>query len=118
MCPVRSSMILFVLLVLTFIAAANAQEGREATPSPCVVVKRMTTARQTMVDIFGRYHFDFVEGQLPPKIKFHSILRDKDIRAIQKQGGKVIILEPNYRPDELRVALARKLATNAHPNKV
>lgn len=45
--------------------------------------------------------FDYVEGDFPKAMKFHGELNDKDIRQIQDNGSKVVMLAPDYKLPDL-----------------
>jgi len=82
----------------------DAQE-KAPTPSSCVIVKRH-------VHKFGenatRFHahrpFDFVEGTYPAGFKWRSELADGDVREIQKMGGRIVVLRPDYEIADLEDA--------------
>lgn len=71
----------------------------------CVIVKRH-------VHKFGenasRFHphrpFDYVEGRYPPGFKFRSELGDGDVRDLQKKGGRIVVLRPDYQLSDLEDA--------------
>jgi len=45
-----------------------------------------------------------VEGDFPKGQKFHGRLTDKDVRGVQENGGKFVILEPKYSDADLEQA--------------
>jgi hypothetical protein len=73
-----------------------------------VILKRMGPADRITGHMYSfgirRKQFQFVEGNLPPGVKFHGRLTDNDVRKIQQKGGKVVMMEPKYSADELREA--------------
>jgi hypothetical protein len=48
--------------------------------------------------------FQYVEGTFPKGVKWHGRLTDNDVREIQDNGGKFIILEPKYTSADLEAA--------------
>jgi hypothetical protein len=80
----------------------------EASNQQCVILKRMGPADQITSHMYSfgirGKQFQFVEGSLPPGVKFHGRLTDNDVRKIQQKGGKVVMMEPKYSADDLREA--------------
>jgi hypothetical protein len=72
---------------------------------PCVIVKRH-------VHKFGenatRFHphrpFDYVEGTYPSGFKWRSELSDGQVRELQKKGGRIVVLSPDYQLSDLEDA--------------
>jgi hypothetical protein len=100
--------------ILAVSAFGYAQSPKPETPKPdvttaqaqsCVIVKRH-------VHKFGenasRLHphrpFDYVEGDYPPGFKWRSELSDGDVRELQKKGGKIVIMRPDYELSDLEDA--------------
>jgi hypothetical protein len=74
----------------------------------CVILKRMGPADQITSHMYSfgirGKQFQYVEGELPPGVKFHGRLTDNDVRHIQSKGGHVVIMEPKYNDSDLREA--------------
>lgn len=77
-------------------------------PKPCVVLKRMGPADQVTSHLssFGirGKQFQYVEGDLPPGVKFHGRLTDNDVRKIRDAGGRVAVVESHYTDQDLEQA--------------
>jgi hypothetical protein len=48
--------------------------------------------------------FQYVEGSFPNGVKWHGRLTDNDVRQIQNNGGKFVLLEPKYTDADLESA--------------
>jgi tetratricopeptide (TPR) repeat protein len=72
----------------------------------CVILERMGTAGEVTSHLYGIHgkQFQYVEGNFPKAVKFRGRLTDKDVREIQDNGGKFIILEPKYTESDLEIA--------------
>jgi len=74
----------------------------------CLILKRMGPADQVTSHLYSfgirGKQFQYVEGDFPTGAKFHGRLTDHDVRNIQSHGGRVVIMEPKYSPDDLREA--------------
>ncbi len=88
---------------------AWAQKEKE-TPKACVILKRMGPADQVTSHLYSfgirGKQFQYLEGELPKGVKFHGRLTDHDVREIQDNGGKVVVVDAHYTDQEL--ADARK----------
>lgn len=75
------------------------------TGSPCVILKRMGPADEVTSHFYSwgirGKQFQYVEGTFPPGTKWHGRLTDNDVRGIQLNGGKFVILEPKYSDADL-----------------
>jgi hypothetical protein len=89
-------------------ATAASPAPQEQVHQDCVILKRMGPADQITSHMYSfgirGKQFQFVEGNLPPGVKFHGRLTDNDVRKIQQKGGKVVMMEPKYSADDLREA--------------
>jgi hypothetical protein len=106
-----------ILMFLLFAVSLSAQEQKSSpqAPSPegkpagpCVIVKRMGPADEITSHLYSfgirGKQFQYVEGNLPPKISFHGRLTDHDVRNILDKGGRVQILEQRYTAADLEAA--------------
>jgi hypothetical protein len=88
---------LAILLLLSTAALAADQ--------PCVIVKRHV---HKLGENLNRWHthrpFDYVEGNYPDGYKWRSELADGDVREVQKRGGKVVVMRPDYELPDLEDA--------------
>ena len=93
-----------------------AQTAPEATKSgqSCVIVKRHV---HKFGENMSRFHahrpFDYVEGNYPPGFKWRSELDDGQVRELQKKGGKIVVLSPEYQLGDLEDA-RKQCAAPAH----
>lgn len=75
---------------------------------PCVILQRMGPADQITSHLFAfglrGKQYEYVEGDLPKKVKFHGRLTDNDMRNILKHGGVVKIIPPKYSEKDLQDA--------------
>jgi hypothetical protein len=88
-------------VAIVFLAAlAVAQD--EKSSRPCVIVKRHV---HKFGENMSRFHahrpFDFVEGSYPASYNWRSELSDGDVRDLQQQGGKMVVLRPDYQLTDL-----------------
>ncbi len=105
----KISGLVFVLLF------ASPLFGQTPKLQACVIVKRH-------VHKFGenasRLHphrpFDYVEGDYPSGFKWRSELSDGDVRELQKKGGKMVVLKPDYQLSDLEDA--RKQCKSSEPS--
>jgi hypothetical protein len=89
-------------------APASRSTANDKKSGYCVVLKRMgpadeVTSRMYSFGIRGK-QFQYIEGDLPPGVKFHGRLTDNDVRQIQSKGGHVVIMEPKYTQNDLKEA--------------
>ena len=87
------------------------QPGPTTTQSKevsCVILKRMGPADEVTSHLYSfgirGKQFQYVEGKVPPDVKFHGRLTDNDVREIQDHGGKITVLEPKYTEADLDAA--------------
>jgi hypothetical protein len=89
-------------------SATAATPAESQAKSTCVILKRMGPADQVTSHMFSfgirGKQFQYVEGELPPGVKFHGRLTDNDVRKIQSKGGHVVIMEPKYSDNDLKEA--------------
>ncbi len=76
-----------------------------AAGKACVILKRMGPADEVTSHFYSwgirGKQFQYVEGTFPPGTKWHGRLTDNDVRGIQLNGGKFVILEPKYSDADL-----------------
>lgn len=74
-------------------------------PAACVIVKRHV---HKFGENMSRFHphrpFDYVEGNYPEGFKWRSELSDGDVRELQKKGGKIVVMRPDYQVADLEDA--------------
>ncbi|HMD84862.1 MAG TPA: tetratricopeptide repeat protein [Terriglobia bacterium] len=74
----------------------------------CVILKRMGPADEVTSHLYSfgirGKQFQYVEGSFPKGVKWHGRLTDNDVREIQNNGGKFVILEPKYTDADLESA--------------
>ena len=79
-----------------------------AGPASCVILKRMGPADEVTSHLYSfgirGKQFQYVEGTFPRGSKWHGRLTDNDVRQIQENGGKFVILEPKYTDADLEAA--------------
>src|ERR1700683_4018174 len=96
----RIPALIFVLACLAVPAVAQ-DSGQKS----CVILKRMGPADEVTSHLysFGNRgkQFQFVEGNFPKGMKFHGRLTDHDVQQIMDKGGKVSILEKDYKHEDL-----------------
>lgn len=87
-----------------------------ATPAQsCVIVKRhVHKFGENMSRFHPRRPFDYVEGDYPPGFKWRSELSDGDVRELQKKGGRIVIMKPDYEISDLEDA---RKQCQSHPEK-
>jgi len=97
-------------LLFALICLAGPTLAQEAGPKPCVILKRMGPADEVTSHLYSfgirGKQFQFVEGDFPKGMKFHGRLTDHDVREIMDKGGKVSVVEKDYKREDL--ADARK----------
>jgi hypothetical protein len=80
-------------------------DATTAQAQSCVIVKRHV---HKFGENMSRFHphrpFDYVEGDYPSGFKWHSELSDGDVRELQKKGGKIVIMRPDYQVSDLQDA--------------
>lgn len=76
-----------------------------AQPQPCVIVKRhVHKFGENMNRLHPHRPFDYVEGEYPSGYKWRSELSDGDVRNVQKKGGRVVVMRPDYQLSDLQDA--------------
>lgn len=92
-----------MLQLLWFVLALP--QTAEVKPQACVIVKRHI---HKFGENMSRWHphrpFDYVEGTYPEGFKWRSELDDKDVRELQKKGGKLVVMRPDYNTPDLEDA--------------
>lgn len=86
--------IIAVICVLASLAAAEDQ------PS-CLIVKHASAARQMFV---SGANWQYVAGDFPKGMKWKSNITDRNVRKIKELGGKVVVVQQSYTPEELKQA--------------
>jgi hypothetical protein len=77
----------------------------KAQNQPCVVVARhVPKFGENMSRLHPHRPFDFVEGNYPPGFKWRSELSDGDVRELQQDGGKIVVLKPDYQTSDVEDA--------------
>jgi hypothetical protein len=76
-----------------------------AQSQPCVIVRRhVPKFGENMSRLHPHRPFDYVEGDYPTGFKWRSELGDSDVRDLQKKGGKMVVLKPDYEASDLEDA--------------
>ena len=100
--------LLFSLMVnILPISFCSAQTSKPDVPKSqaCVIVKRhVPKFGENMSRLHPHRPFDYVEGDYPIGYKWRSELGDGDVRDVQKKGGKVVIMRPDYEASDLEDA--------------
>jgi hypothetical protein len=97
------------IFILAFSACCNAQTSKPDVPvtqnQPCVIVARHA---HKFGENMSRFHthrpFDYVEGDYPPGFKWRAELSDGEVREVQKDGGKMVVIRPDYQTSDLEDA--------------
>jgi hypothetical protein len=71
--------------------------GQVEVPS-CLIVKHASSARQFFVD---GAPWQYVAGDFPKGMKWKNGIKDGYIREVKKRGGRVVVVRPQYTPEEL-----------------
>lgn len=94
-----------------------AAQDQKPQLQPCVILKRLGGGSQAASHMYSfSLHgksFQYVEGQIPEGVEFHSKLTDKDVQKIQAAGGRFVVLEPHYTQEDLEEV--RKLCAAPGP---
>lgn len=102
-------------LMVALIFLATPVWAQESAQKPCVILKRMGPADEVTSHLYSfgirGKQFQFVEGDFPMGMKFHGRLTDHDVREIMDKGGRVSIVEKDYKREDL--ADARKSCQSA-----
>ncbi len=100
--------LLFSLMIsILTISFCSAQTSKPDTPKSqaCVIVKRhVPKFGENMSRLHPHRPFDYVEGGYPTGYKWRSELGDGDVRDVQKKGGKVVVMRPDYDASDLEDA--------------
>ena len=96
-------------LTITILAigfsSAQTSKTNEPKGQACVIVKRhVPKFGENMSRVHPHRPFDYVEGDYPTGYKWRSELADGDVRDIQKKGGKVVVMRPDYEVADLEDA--------------
>jgi hypothetical protein len=76
---------------------SNTTETSPAPSQPCVIVARhVHKFGENMSRLHAHRPFDYVEGSYPTGFKWRSELSDSDVRELQQDGGKIVVLRPDY----------------------
>jgi hypothetical protein len=101
-----------LLFALAFISIATV--AQDSGQKSCVILKRMGPADEITSHLYSfgirGKQFQFVEGDFPKGMKFHGRLTDHDVREIMDKGGKVSVVEKDYKREDLQDA--RKSCTD------
>ena len=95
-----------ILAVSAFSYAQAPQPGASTAQSqPCVIVKRhVHKLGENMTRLTPHRPFDYVEGDYPSGFKWRSELGDSEVRELQKKGGKMVVMKPDYEGSDLEDA--------------
>jgi hypothetical protein len=105
-CSLKAFALSAALLLAPALFAQNAKPNApDEHPQPCVIVKRhVHKFGENMSRLHAHRPFDYVEGDYPPGFKWRSELSDGDVRELQKKGGKMVVLSPDYQLADLEDA--------------
>jgi hypothetical protein len=112
---------LFALMTgILAIAFCSAQTSKPDAPKSqaCVIVKRhVPKFGENMSRVHPHQPFDYVEGAYPSGCKWRSELGDSDVRDVQKKGGKVVVMRPDYEAADLEDARKQCQSHDSPPAK-
>lgn len=105
----KKLLVAFLLCIFAVLAFCYGQTSKpdalKAQSQPCVIVKRHV---HKFGEDMSRFHphrpFDYLEGDYPPNFKWRSELSDGDVRELQKKGGKIVVMKPDYQVSDLEDA--------------
>jgi tetratricopeptide (TPR) repeat protein len=84
---------------------ATPGQAKATASASCVILKRLGPAGEVTSHLYSRgKQYQFVEGDFPKGVKWLGRLSDNDIRDIQDNGGKFVILELKYTEADLVAA--------------
>lgn len=112
-----------VLLAVLFLSAGLLGQKKAAPPPlrlPCVVVSSSAPVSgvKKFIPLTSKHTYTYIYGDYPPGYPFRNTLKDKDVKKIEGKGGRVVILEPYYTPEDLQKAKKSCNATaNPKPHK-
>lgn len=100
---------ILVILLLTAITGYAQDKTPKTKPNtmvqPCVIVTRhVHKFGENMSRLHAHRPFDYVEGDYPSGFKWRSELSDSDVRELQHEGGKIVIMKPDYQASDLEDA--------------
>jgi hypothetical protein len=80
--------------------------SQQSVPKPsCIIASRhQHKFGENMSRLSPHKGLDYIEGEYPQGIKFHSELSDKLVQQIQERGGHIVILKRDYSQAELEDA--------------
>lgn len=67
----------------------------------CLIIKHASVSRQVWV---SGANWQYVAGDFPPGLDFHSNITDRYIRKIKKMGGRIVTVPEKYTAAELQQA--------------
>jgi len=112
------ALLLPLLLVSGAAGQANKPDATAALAKSCVIVKRhVPKFGENMSRLHPHRPFDYVEGDYPPGFKWRSELGDGDVKELQKKGGKMVVLSPDYQLADLEDARKQCREQTKSPDK-
>jgi hypothetical protein len=100
----RLAVLVLILLPVSFCSAQTSKPDAPKNQA-CVIVKRhVPKFGENMSRLHPHRPFDYVEGDYPTGYKWRSELGDGDVRDVQKKGGKVVVMKPDYDASDLENA--------------
>ena len=96
----------FTLAAAAFCCAQTPKPDASTVQSQsCVIVARhVHKFGENMSRVHAHRPFDYVEGNYPSGFKWRSELGDGDVRELQKKGGRIVVLSPDYQASDLEDA--------------
>jgi hypothetical protein len=80
-------------------------DASKAHSQACVIVKRhVPKFGENMSRLHPHRPPDYVEGDYPTGFKWCSELGDGGVRELQKKGGKIVVMKPDYEVSDLEDA--------------
>lgn len=93
------------MLLMLWISTLSLIQVSATPPKSCIIAHRhQYKLGENMAHIAPHKRLDYIEGEYPKDIKFHSELSDKLVQRVQERGGHVVILKPDYSLTELEDA--------------
>lgn len=99
-----------VLLAVLFLVGVLLAQKKPVPPPPlrlpCVVVSSSVpkSGMKKYIPLTSKHTYTYISGDYPPSFPFRNTLKDKDVKKIEGKGGRVVILEPYYTPEDLQKA--------------
>lgn len=93
-----------IAAVLLFAGPLAAQSAQTPAKSCIIAHRHQYKFGENMARWTRHKDLDYIEGEYPPGIKFHSELSDKLVQQVQERGGRIEILKPDYSQTELEDA--------------